>query len=449
MIKNKKRLPNILLVVPEYASTKTAGYVMPYGIMSISATLKQSGAADVFTLNLNHCLQATQTVLKQAIEEHDIDIIGTGGISGQFADIEKVFRMAKNIKPDIIAIAGGGLITSDPEVAMQALEIVDYGVVGEGEYTAVKLIDAICENSDINTVENIIYKTGSSYRKTVSRRRAINLDTLPIPDYQGFDYDRYLDMNIEYENGISYTQAAIIGGRSCKYNCTFCFHPTGSLYRQRSLDSVFMELDWLLAHYEINYVAFREELFAGDGKRIFDFCRRIIKYKIVWSIQLRVDVVNKEIVDVLVKSNCRYIFLGIESADNRILKSMRKQITVEQVEQALETCDSAGLRTRSTIILGDIEETVESANRTLDWWMRHKSRFSISIDMIIAFPGSALYRQACSSGLISDPVRFLRDGCPIINLSRRMSDEDYKQLVEKVSETNGISYNIFNYKLRK
>jgi radical SAM superfamily enzyme YgiQ (UPF0313 family) len=440
---------NILLVIPEYASTKTAGYVMPYGMMSISAVLKQSEVADVFTLNLNHCTQSAQTVLKQTIEQHNIDIIGTGGISGQFADVETVFRMAKEIKPDIIAIAGGGMITSDPEVAMQALEIVDYGVIGEGEHTIIKLIGALYENSDINTVENIIYKTDSGYRKTVSRRQDINLDALPIPDYRGFDYDKYLSLNMEYENGVSYTQAAIIGGRSCKYNCTFCFHPTGSLYRQRSLDSVFTELDYLLAHYKINYIAFREELFAGDGQRIFDFCRRIIKYDIVWSIQLRVDVVNKEIVDTLVGSNCRYIFLGIESADNRILKSMRKQITVEQVEQALEICDSAGLQTRSTIILGDIEETVDSANRTFDWWIRHKRQFSISMDMIIAFPGSALYRQARSSGLIPDPIQFLRDGCPIINLSRRMSDEDYTQLVEKISEFTGISYNVFDYKLRK
>ncbi|MDR0724641.1 MAG: B12-binding domain-containing radical SAM protein [Prevotellaceae bacterium] len=446
MMKNKKRRLNILLAVPEYSSAKTAGYVMPYGIMNISAVLKQSETVSVFTLNLNHCTQTAQTVLEQVIKQRDIDIIGTGGISGQFADVETVFRMAKNIKPDIIAIAGGGLITSDPEVAMQALEIVDYGVIGEGEYTIIKLIGALYENSDINMVENIIYKTGQGYRQTVSHLQNIDLETLPIPDYQGFDYDKYLALNMEYENGISYTQAAIIGGRSCKYNCTFCFHPTGSLYRQRSLDSLFIELDYLLAHYKINYVAFREELFAGDGQRIFDFCRRIIEYDIVWSIQLRVDVVNKEIVDILAGSNCRYIFLGIESADNRILKSMRKQITVEQVEQALEMCDSAGLQTRSTIIIGDIEETVESTNRTFDWWMRHKKRFPISIDLIIAFPGSALYRKACRNGLIPDPVQFLRDGCPIINLSRRMSDEEYVQTVEKISGFNGISYKVFNYK---
>lgn len=80
------------------------------------------------------------------------------------------------------------------------------------------------------------------------------------------------------DEGKKYSQVSVIGGRSCKYNCTFCFHPSGTTYRQRSLDSIFAEIDYLIEHYEISYIALREELFATDNRRVADFCKRMEKY---------------------------------------------------------------------------------------------------------------------------------------------------------------------------
>jgi radical SAM superfamily enzyme YgiQ (UPF0313 family) len=431
---------NILLVVPRYFSTEQCGYIMPLGILYVSSSLKQANVANVFTINLNHAEGDCFDILKQQIDENQIDIIGTGGISGQFQEILPVFIMAKKIKPSIIAIVGGGMITSDPENAMKALEIADYGIIGEGEHTVPELIIALTENQDMSAVPGLIYLENGMYHKTIPRTEIQYLDTIPFPDYLGFAYDKYLEKYGEIENGIKYTPVAIVGGRSCKYNCTFCFHPTGSKYRQRSLDSIFAEIDFLTSHFIINYIALREELFASDNERVLEFCRRIQNYDFTWSIQLRVDCVNQTIVDALKASNCRYIFLGIESADNRILKDMRKHITIEQVEYALDMTIGAGLDTRSTIIVGDEFETQESAYRTLHWWQKNKRYSSISLDMIIAFPGSTLYKNACKNGKISDPIQFLKDGCPIINLSRYMSGEDFIKLVEDVSKRNGISY---------
>jgi radical SAM superfamily enzyme YgiQ (UPF0313 family) len=435
---NKKL--NILLVVPRYFSTEQCGYIMPLGILYVSSALKQSNVANVFTINLNHTEGECFDILKEKIEKQNIDVIGTGGISGQFPEIAPIFRIAKQIKPSIIAIVGGGIITSDAENAMEALEYADYGVIGEGEITVPQFIDALTRHVPIENIAGLIYRKNGRYYKTNQRDEIQCLDTLPYPDYLSFDYDKYLLTNGEIENGIRYTPVAIIGGRSCKYNCTFCFHPTGSKYRQRSLASIFAEIDFLIQNFKINYIALREELFASDNKRVFEFCEKVKKYDFIWSIQLRVDSVNQEIIDVLKAGKCRYIFLGIESADNNILKSMRKHITVEQVEQALNLTVGAGLGTRSTIIVGDEYETKESAYRTLHWWQKNKKFSSISLDMIIAFPGSTLYKNACKNGKISDPVKFLKEGCPVINLSRYMDDEEFAKLVKDVSENNGITY---------
>ena len=438
--------PNVLLVIPRYFSTKDYGYVMPLGILYVSAALKSSNAANVYTLNLNPCADDDETTLRDWLERYSIDIVGSSGISGQFVEVFPLFQLIRKINPKVRIIVGGGMITSDAVSAMEAFgTTVDYGCIGEGEITVPELVTSIYENLPISGVKGIIYRERGEWVITPRREEIMDLDSIPFPDYEGFDYDKYLATNGEIENGVKFSPVAIVGGRSCKYNCTFCFHPSGSRYRQRSLDSVFAEIDYLVTHYDVNYIALREELFASDAQRVLDFCERMKAYSIVWSIQLRVDNVTPVIVNALKHSKCRYIFLGIESADNRILKSMHKNITIEQVEAALDMGIDAGLDTRSTLILGDEEETIESAERTISWWLAHKKRSAIDIGLIIAFPGSTLYKHAVRNGKIPDTVRFLRDGCPVVNLSRNMTFEQFRQIADKVSEHSGINFNIVDY----
>ncbi len=436
------KIPNVLLVVPRYFSTPVCGYIMPLGILYVSSALKESGVCNVFTLNLNHQEEDDRIVLERIIKENNIDIVGSTGISGQFIEVYPLFKLIKQIKPDIITLIGGGMVTADPIPVMDAFEgLADYGAIGEGEVTDAELIHALAHGIDPATVKGLIFKRDGEWLITERRPDTMDLDSIALPDFKGFDYDKYLETNGEIVDGVKFSPVAIVGGRSCKYNCTFCFHPSGSRYRQRSLDSIFSEIDYLLANYKVNYIALREELFASDEQRVLDFCERIKDYPLLWSIQLRVDSVTPNMVKVLKESNCRYVFLGIESADNEILKSMRKKITIEQVEYALDLTINGGLDTRSTIILGDAIESPESARRTIDWWKAHKHRSAIDIGMIIAFPGSTLYKQARKNGRIPDPVKFLHDGCPIINLSSRMTNEEYVSLAKEIENLSGISFN--------
>lgn len=438
--------PNILLVIPRYFSTPICGYIMPMGILYVSAALKASGKCNVYTLNLNHCKEDDRTVLSRIFTEKNIHIVGSGGISGQFIEIYPLMKTVKELAPHITTVVGGGMMTADPVPAMDAFDgYADFGVIGEGEITMPELVEAIGNGASCSRIKGLIYKEGTEWLITERRPDIMDLDSIPLPDYGGFDYDKYLETNGEVVDGIKYSPVAIIGGRSCKYNCTFCFHPSGSRYRQRSLDSIFSEIDYLLENYTVNYIALREELFASDEKRVLEFCERAKSYPMIWSIQLRVDSVTETIVKALKASNCRYVFLGIESADNRILKSMRKNITIEQVEAALNMTISAGLDTRSTVILGDEFETMESATRTLEWWREHRKYSAIDLGLIIAFPGSTLYKHARLNGRIPDPVQFLRDGCPVINLSENLSDEEFRSIADKVSSYSGIDFNIVKY----
>lgn len=438
---------NVLFLIPRYFTYGMAGhYIMPMGVLYVSAFVKQSGVCNVFTLNLNHVEGAEFDILESFCREHQIDVVGVGGLSGEYQDLERMVHYARQINPDIFIIVGGGIMTADPEVTMRAFQQADAGIIGEGEITSVELIKAISLHIPLNEVKGLIYYEDGLLRRTAPREELMDLDALPFPDYEGFDYAAYLEQNPDLsDEGKKYSQVSVIGGRSCKYNCTFCFHPSGTKYRQRSLDSIFSEIDYLVSHYKISYIALREELFATDNVRVSDFCQGMEKYDVDWSIQLRIDCINQEIVDILKNSRCRYVFVGVESVDDTVLRSMRKGITRAQIESALDLLKTAGLNSRSGIIFGDTAETFDSAQRTLQWFHQNSHRYRMFVDMIISFPGSTLYRRACETGVIPDPVQFLKDGCPITNVSA-MTDQEFERLVKQVESVNQRKYNVKFYR---
>ncbi len=437
---------NVLYVIPRYETYGMAGhYVMPMGILYVSAYVKRSGVCQVHTLNLNHVAGDEYSILSNYCHDHAIQVFGVGGLSGEYRDLARMVRYARDINPQMFIIVGGGIVTADPESTMLAFEAADCGIIGEGEYTSVELLQALSESRPLASVKGIIFRQEGILHTTERRGEVMDLDTLPFPDYEGFNYADYLVQNPDLsDEGKKYSQVSVIGGRSCRYNCTFCFHPSGTKYRQRSLDSIFSEIDYLVSHYSISYIALREELFATDNNRVRAFCQRMERYDVDWSIQLRIDSINQELVDILKDTRCRYVFVGVESADDKVLKSMRKGITRQQIERALEMLHLAGLNSRSGVIFGDSEETFETARSTLQWYRENNSRFRMFVDMIIAFPGSILYKRACRDGIIPDPVQFLKDGCPIVNVSR-MTDEEFRLLVKDVEHINQRKYHIKFY----
>ena len=77
-----KRRINILLVIPRYKVYGSSGhYVMPMGILYVSAFLKQKRVCMVHTLNLNHVAGDEYRALADFCHTNDIQVIGVGGFS--------------------------------------------------------------------------------------------------------------------------------------------------------------------------------------------------------------------------------------------------------------------------------------------------------------------------------------------------------------------------------
>jgi len=422
-----------LIVVPISIYDYNVGYFFPLGTAYVSAALKASGR-EVFAFNMNYKINP-DSLLRQYIVDNNIDVVLTGGYGTQFWDLKSVISIAKEVSPNIITVVGGVIISSDPETAIKALEFADYGIIGEGEITVNALAYALETGGNTTEINGIVTLRNGEVLLNKEWPYIPDLDVLPFPDYEGLEYGLLLEKGIhdfykKYLPGFAHQAGSISISRSCPNKCTFCFHPCGDKYRRLSMDKFFECLNWFLSRYRVEGMFIEDEIAFSSKKFAVEFSRRIKPYNIKWLVEARVDMITGESLSVMKESGCIAVQYGIESACNEILKSMRKNITVEQVERAIRFASDAGIKVIGNLIFGDLEETADTFWRSVSWWhtqTKNNKNIDISMFYISSFPGSFIYKTAIEKGIIEDPIQFLKDGYPPVNVSK-MTDDDYYSL---------------------
>jgi len=420
---------NFLLVMPRLVTTVGTSYSFPVGIAYISSVLKEAEFS-VYTLNLNHIEGNANDILIDEVKRNSIDVVMTGGFSTQYSCLKSIVDCIHKNFSYIKIVVGGVIITADPEVAMTALENADIGIIGEGEITVVELCRSLQEGADdISSIDGIIIKINNEWVITNGREAVDDLDLLPFPDYDGFGIDKYFKLSPEAHNQApadGETAFPIMSSRSCPFSCTFCFNPNKK-FRQRSTANMQKEIEMLVQKYKVKHFILHGPTFAknkeGAKIRAKEMGKLSKLLDITWAANLNVEQVDSELIEILKHGNCSSVFLGLESADDKILKSMRKGINVTQIDNVMKMAYDAGVSARGNFILGDVEETLETAKNTLDYWENHKN-YSLHMGFIILWPGSQLYKYAVQCGRIKDPVQYLKDGGgACINISKLNDDE--------------------------
>jgi radical SAM superfamily enzyme YgiQ (UPF0313 family) len=264
-------------------------------------------------------------------------------------------------------------------------------------------------------VTNLEWATGT---KGIEALPIMELDELPFPDYEGLGVRAYLDRQLCGDEHYLYAVdkprcLPVISSRSCPHNCSFCFHPLGKIYRQRSLDNFFSEIEFLIEKYQINMVAVLDELISVFPERINLFCERIKKYNLKWMAQMRVDSVNQDTINMLKDAGCIQISYGIEHVNQTILENYNKKTTLKQIESALEMTYAAGIGIQGNILLGGPAETDATIEEAIAWAGKNK-KYMLNLTAVIPYPGTDLFYYGVKHGYIK---RFIEEGCPFVNFA--------------------------------
>jgi radical SAM superfamily enzyme YgiQ (UPF0313 family) len=380
----------------------------------ISATLRKLGYEGE-TININE--YDGDYINREFAKKVTIaDVILCGGLSGHYKSICTIIREAKKIKPEIIAIVGGGVISAQPELT--SIIGADIGVMGEGEQAITEVFRMI-ENGEKIPKGNVI-----------SCKEYVDMDTLPLPDYESLIRPTWLSKQRPTSTNYSYLFdnpriLPIVTTRGCPFNCTFCFSPLGRTYRERSIPKVLEDVEYLRSKFNINILNVYDEVMALKKDRLTQFCAGIKKFNLKWVTEFRLSLVDRDLVRMLKDVGCYIINVGIENVNEEILTSMNKGTNLKMIEEVLSICYEEKMGVCGNVLMFDAAETLKTVDFSLNWLCNNK-RYAINCVPVQPYPGSPIFKRYVKEGLIN-AMEYVEKGCPFPIKPPVMSEEEFKE----------------------
>ncbi|MDR3243705.1 MAG: B12-binding domain-containing radical SAM protein, partial [Elusimicrobiota bacterium] len=275
------------------------------------------------------------------------------------------------------------------------------GVIGEGEETFIEILRCIEKKRDWTNIDGIAYMDSlGNLIRTKPRKLIDNLDLIPFPAY-----DLIPNMFAYTPQAYNYKKtpvANIMTSRGCPNQCTFCDRTIfGQKLRQRSPDNVAQEISLLYHKYAIKEFAFADDTFTINFDRVIKLFDILEKDNISfpWTCMSRVNTVTKESIKQMKKLGCWMLSFGIESGVEDILKTIKKNITLEQIHQALLWCKEEGIKSAGFFMIGHPQETLETINKTIAFALKLPLNV-VSVTINTPYPGSAQHQDVNKYGLL-------------------------------------------------
>lgn len=355
--------PTVLLIfVGQYASgSRYHHYVSPLGIANVSAYLNQN---NVFAKQVDLRLLSGFSELKKILLHYHPDIIGFSQLTTEADLLEPLIIYIKKVLPKSHLIVGGPHASVLPSETA-SIPGVEAAVYGEGELTALDLIQTIRSRKSIKNVLGIAYKNKLGKVITNPPRPFIkDLDALPYPDRELLSSGNYISESYDLFFPMKYPYANIFVSRGCPGMCTMC-QPTidklfGRPFRFRSAKNVVEEIKILINKYQVKSIIFWDDTLTANRKWMDDFGNIVVSenLKFDWWCYSRVNYVNPDILAKVKKCGCKMICFGIESGSDRILKVINKGSTAQLNQQAINYCHQFGILANANMMIGMPTETL-------------------------------------------------------------------------------------------
>lgn len=389
---------DILLINPSY-SNQSYALNIPLGLCYIASVLEKEGFK-VKVLDL----QIEKIDLKKAISSYRPWVVGISGTTQTRFESFKIANLIKSIDSSILNIYGGYHATATTDETLKKVGSIDIIIRGEGERIMVDLLKEIKDNqlASLNKIYGISYRQNGTIRHSPPYSMKKELDELSYKIRDFVDVPKY-QFYLPFQNKPATT---IISSRGCTMDCVFCSASvmSGKNYITRSAQNVCDEIEWIKNTYGIENFFFCDNNISLNRDYINNLCDEILArtLDILWECKVRVDTVDFDILKKMKLAGCYMVAFGVESANQRILKRINKNINIEQVEEIFDWANKLGILTKPFFVLGQPSETYNEALHTLDFIERHKRKISIFelYPGITIYPGTEIENIALEQGAL-------------------------------------------------
>ena len=427
--------------------------MMPLGSLYIASFLRKHGYKDVHFYNQD-VYRYPDSHLTEFLSQHPYDVVGLGFVAGYFQHrkIISLCRAINQSKCRPFVVLGGHGPTPVPEFYLRETQ-ADAVVMGEGELPFLDLVKAVESGAGLAGVRGVAYREGDNIYVNERQKPIQNLEEIPFPYVEGIPMEYYANAKPPADVRPTDRVISMITGRGCNYKCNFCLRLEKGI-RLRPMEAVVEEIKKYIREYNMSYFIFWDELFMVSEKRIVEFADTILRedIKIRYWCTGRMNIVNEKILQLMKRSGCAYIDYGIEQFDNQALMAMNKKQTEEQIIRGIEMTQKAGIPVAFNIIFGNIGDTRESLKKSLELLKKYNDYGQMRvIRPVTPYPGTPLYYEALSRGLLSGPDDFYAKHLNLerltVNFTDIPDDEFYRLMLAANTEIIEDYYSYMGKKL--
>jgi anaerobic magnesium-protoporphyrin IX monomethyl ester cyclase len=162
----------------------------------------------------------------------------------------------------------------------------------------------------------------------------------------------------------------------CPFTCAFCSYPTTARgWKTIDTDQVRAHLDAVMRIPGLEKIIFIDDTFNVPPHRFEELLHVFCEYDFEWFSFLRVQYANEAIIKLMKDSGCRGVYLGIESASDRILKNMNKRATRKAFATGVELLNKYDIEYLAAFVLGFPGEDEDTIRENVDFINSHGVRY--------------------------------------------------------------------------
>lgn len=277
------------------------------------------------------------------------DLVGLTCMSHQAS---RAYEIADEFRRrNVPVVLGGFHATLAPDEALQHADSV---VIGEAEHVWPQVVEDAASKS-----------MKRSYRS----EKLSDMQGLPTPRYDLLDLSRYKIPNLPAQTT-----------RGCPYACNYCevTEVYGAKFRYRPPDEVVEEVRTLMKLGRRKFVYFVDDIFNAHRKHAFAVMEGLMPLKVNWTCLCTANVGDDaEMLDLMRRSGCLHINIGMESIVPESLKSVnKKQNHSDRYAEQFAAIRARGIEFSLNVMFGLDGDTRDTFDATVDKLIEYKAPLS-------------------------------------------------------------------------
>ena len=244
--------------------------------------------------------------------------------------------------------------------APRLFDLFDSAVAFSGQVPLLRLAEVLDGAGDLSQVPNLIYRDGDEVRVNAPSA-PIEIDALPLPDYDGLPLDRYL---------IPKLVLPLLTAHGCYYGqCAFCNQGYGGSepFSQLSAEHLVEQMMALHDRYGVRHIFFADEAITPRNLREMSSRLEALGSPLEWIGCARFErALTTELLESMYRGGCRMLLFGLEAASQPVIDRIGKGTQLEEVRRILRQSAKAGIWNHIFFFFGFPGETISDAQETVN-----------------------------------------------------------------------------------